>query len=307
APDAPQDFAALVREARRLELEGHPGSTRLWTRIEERLADGSGEHDDELGPQDLLSAELAEQRAYRLSKDDRSEESGAELERAAGLYEGLAMPWHALSARARALAWLTASEDADHEAIRTGLEAVLAEAELLKSEAPLEAAATTDGPSAEALEYLILLYAATFAAYQDAARTLPEPTASAVQRFDECAATLRAEAERLSVPHQASNALQFSADLASRTGDFERAETELQAALAAVDASGRPWRGSRPRTLLAQVMLGKGEPAEAAELLHRAIADAARYDDTDFAVAPAYALLGHAASHLDDLGGAVRH
>lgn len=44
------------------------------------------------------------------------------------------------------------------------------------------------------------------------------------------------------------------------------------------------------------------------ELLHRALADAARYDDSDLAVAPTYALLlGHASSHLEDFNGAVRH
>ncbi|MFG2873956.1 hypothetical protein ACGFYU_02955 [Streptomyces sp. NPDC048337] len=309
--DVPQDFVALVREARRLEIEGHPGATRLWTRIEERLADGSATHDDELGPEDLLQAELAEQRAYRLTKEDRSAEGTAELERATELYEGLDMPWHALSARARGLAWLSVSDDADHEAGRTALDAVLAEAELRKAEAPLtpdtDSPSASDGPSETELEYLTVLYAATFAAYQEAARTLPEPTGSAMERFEERAGTLRAEAERLSVPHQVANALQFTADLAARTGDTERAEEGLRAALAAVDASGRPWRGARPRALLAQLMLGKGEPAEAVELLHQALADAARYDDTDFAAAPTYGLLGHAASHLGDMSGAVRH
>ncbi|WP_328923611.1 hypothetical protein OG429_02555 [Streptomyces sp. NBC_00190] len=316
--DVPQDFVALVREARRLGRAGHPGENRLWTRIEERLADGSATYDDELGPEELLRAELAEQRAFRLSKEDRdaesTAESTAELKRAAELYEGLGMPWHALSARARSLAWLSASDDADHEAIRTGLDAVLAEAELLKAEASLTppvpgagSAAVSDGPSEAELEYLTVLFAATFAAYQEAERTLPEPTVAATKRFEEHAGALRAEAERLSVPHQVANALQFAADLAARSGDPERAEEGLRAALAAVDASGRPWRGSRPRALLAQLMLGKGEPAEAVELLHRALADAARYDDTDFAVAPTYALLGHAASHLDDVNGAVRH
>ncbi|MEV7523910.1 hypothetical protein [Streptomyces sp. NPDC091371] len=317
ATDIPQEFVALVREARRLGLAGHPGETRLWARIEERLADGSATHDDELGPEELLRAELAEQRGFRLAMDDRDAESSTELKRAAALYEGLGMPWHALSARARSLAWLSASEDADPEAARTGLDAVLAEAELLKTEAPLTpaapgspgagSAADSARPSEVELEYLTVLYSATFAAYQEVARTLPEPTGPATERFEEYAGTLREEAERLSAPHHVANTFQFAGDLAARSGDFERAEEALRAALGAVDASGRPWRGSRPRALLAQVMLGKGEPAEAVELLHRALADAARYDDTDFAVAPTYALLGHAASHLDDTSGAVRH
>ncbi|MFB6519223.1 hypothetical protein [Streptomyces sp. NPDC056401] len=293
------DVATLVREARRLAAAGHPGETRLWDRIEERLADGSFAHDDELGPQDLLTAELAEQRAYKLAKNDRDEESATELKRAAELYEGLGMPWHALNARSRSLAWPTSSEDTDREAIRAGLDTVLAEAERLQAQAPL----TAD----TALEYLTVRYAATYAAYQDALRDLPETEGTAAERFHAQARTLRGEAERLSVPHHVANALQLTADLAGRGGDTEAAEELLRAALDAVDASARPWRGSRPRALLAQFLLAKGEPDEAAELLHRALADAARYDDTDFALAPTYSLLGHAASHLGDLGGAVRH
>ncbi|WP_407841223.1 hypothetical protein ACE1OC_40225 [Streptomyces sp. DSM 116496] len=297
--DLSQDVATLVREARRLAAAGHPGENRLWDRIEERLADGGFAHDDELGPQDLLTAELAEQRAYKLTKQDRDEESATELKRAAELYEGLGMPWHALNARSRALAWRTSSEDTDREAIRAGLDTVLAEAERLQTQAPLTAET--------ALEYLTLRYAAAYAAYQDALRELPETEGTAAERFQEHARTLRAEAERLSVPHHVANALQLTADLAGRGGDTEAAEELLRAALDAVDASARPWRGSRPRALLAQFLLSKGEPDEAAELLHRALADAARYDDTDFALAPTYSLLGHAASHLGDLGGAVRH
>ncbi|MFE4263668.1 hypothetical protein [Streptomyces sp. NPDC056883] len=297
--DLSQDLATLVREARRLAAAGHPGENRLWDRIEEHLADGSTAHDDELGPQDLLSAELADRRAYKLTKDDRDEEAVVELKRTTELYAGLGMPWHALNARSRSLAWLSSSEDSDHAANSAGLDGILAEAEHLQTRSPLTAET--------ALEYLAVRYAATYAAYQDALRDLPETDGTAAERFHEQARTLRAEAERLSVPHHVANALQLTADLAGRGGDTDAAEELLRAALDAVDASTRPWRGTRPRAILAQFLLAKGEPDEAAELLHRALADAARYDDTDFALAPTYSLLGHAASHLGDLGGAVRH
>ncbi|MFE3670345.1 hypothetical protein [Streptomyces goshikiensis] len=304
--EVPQDFVALVREARRLTAAGHPGEHRLWRRVEERLADGSAAHDDVLGPEELLQAEIADQRAYRLATTDRNAESSGELERAAELYEGLGMPWHALSARSRSLAWLSTTDEAERDTIRAGLDETLAEAARLMTRAMTEGE-DAEGRAESELEYLTVLYSATFGAYQDAVRELPEAAGSAAERFEERAATLRAEAERLSVPHHVANALQFAADLAARRGDTARAEDGLLAALAAVDASGRPWRGSRPRALLAQLMLGKDEPARAVELLHRALADAARYDDTDFAVAPTYALLGHAASHLGDVTGAVRH
>lgn len=103
--EMPEDFVSLVREARRLATIGNPRCAPLWTRIDERLADGTAAHDDLLGPEDLLLAEIAEQRALRLSEEDRTAESVTELDRAAALFERLAMPWHALSARARAAAW----------------------------------------------------------------------------------------------------------------------------------------------------------------------------------------------------------
>ncbi|WP_030222473.1 tetratricopeptide repeat protein [Streptomyces bikiniensis] len=317
-PGAPGDFVALVAEARRLNHLGHPGDSRLWTRIAERLADGSAAHDDRLGPEELLRAELAEERAYRLRQKDEDAEGGAELETAAGLYEELGMEWRALAARARALAWTTGEGDADagrDEAVRVRLDRLVREAEHLMDEAPLtgekpgdgEAAAGVDVAADRVVAYFTVLYADAYAAYREAMRRDPEESGSAPERFREAVGRLRAEAERLGVPHQVANARQFVADEAGRRGDVALAESELRAALVDIEASERPWRGSRPRALLAQVMLSRQEPAEAAELLHRAIADAVRYDDEDFPLAPTYSLLGHASSHLGDHAGAVRH
>ncbi|MGW6963731.1 hypothetical protein ACWGET_06720 [Streptomyces zaomyceticus] len=361
--EIPEDFFALVTEARRLARTGHPGGTRLWTRIAERVADGGTPHDDRLGPEDLLRAELAEQRAYVLSGEDRHAESMDALDRATALYERLTMPWQALSSRTRALAWATTPEAArdraeeenasadtrresggeapaaddvadgdtpavgeeteratsrlDAAGIRAALDAALREAERLKTEVPfagppLGEAEAASGSGAElaserALDYLTVLYSGVFAAYQDLQRLLPEVPDAARERFEEAAGLLRSEAERLSAPHHVANARQFVAEIAGQRGDMALAESELRAALKDIDDSGRPWRGSRPRALLAQVLLARNEPEEAAELLHRAIADAVRYDDTEFPLAPTYALLGHAASHLGDSGGAVRH
>ncbi|MGW7433524.1 hypothetical protein ACWGIN_28785 [Streptomyces sp. NPDC054861] len=331
-PDVPDNFVSLVREARRLSAQGHPGSSRLWIRVADRLADDNTPHDDRLGAEDVLHAELAEHRAYLLSLEDVDAESIAELKRAADLFEQAGLPWHALSARTRAFAWEAAPDesarDADgtpeadgpteggaSDAIRAGIDEALRAAERLAAEAPLtgenpgksEAESTTERAAERVREYLAVLYSCTFAAYQEAVRQLPEPADAAVERLEEQARMLHREAERLSVPHQIANARQFLADLAGRRGDVQTAEAELRAALEDIEASDRPWRGSRPRALLAQILMSRNEPAEAAELLHRSLADAVRYDDTEFPLAPTYGLLGHAASHLGDAGGAVRH
>ncbi|MEU8540364.1 hypothetical protein AB0C52_10300 [Streptomyces sp. NPDC048717] len=364
----PDDFVALVHEARRLELDGHPGAERLWTRIGERLADGTAPepvpYDGELGPEERLRAELADHEATQQAKTDRHTEGVAWLARAAGLYERAGMPWHALAARARALAWRAEVEsggESDAEAdsasgvesevgsgtgsesetgVASGaesstgaasavrgvaettgsaLDALVAEAERLFTKAPFtgenpgagEALYGTDLGKARAVEYLTLLNSRTFSLLQgtlaEAHKRGGEPSKEALARVEESARTLRAEAERLSLPHQAANSRAYIADMAGSRGDLERAETELRAALLDVAASGRPWRGSRVRALLARLLMAKEQPAEAVELLHQAIADAVRYDDTAFPLAPTYALLGHAASHMGDFGGAVRH
>ncbi|MYS06313.1 hypothetical protein GTW71_07640, partial [Streptomyces sp. SID6041] len=203
------------------------------------------------------------------------------------------------------------------DAVRSALDEALREAERLKTEVPFDgepvgeaeaaAAAGADLATERALDYLTVLYSAVFVAYQDLQRLLPDAPEADRERFDTAVGLLRTEAERLSVPHHVANARQFVADIAGQCGDTTLAESELRAALGDVEASGRPWRGSRLRALLAQILLAKQEPEEAAELLHRAISDAVRYDEKDFPLAPTYALLGHAATHLGDFGGAVRH
>ncbi|MFG2332367.1 hypothetical protein ACGFMM_22410 [Streptomyces sp. NPDC048604] len=344
--EVPEDFVTLVREARRMANLGHPGDTRLWTRIAERL-DADGAVPDGLGPEELLRAELAEQRAGELAMADRDDEATVEMRRAAELYERIGMPWQALSARARALAWTnppadgedspadtdaahvdagdteatridTADTDAariDADGIRDALDALLAEAERLQTEAPFtgeplgaaEAAAGDDLAQERKLAYLGVLYSRTYAAYRELGRGRPEPSPAAVARFEACVGALRSEAERLAFAHQVANARQFAADVAGRHGDFANAEAGLRAALKDLESAGRPWRGSRPRALLAQILMAQERQAEAVDLLHQALADAVRYDDADFPMAPTYAMLGHAVSHLGDFAGAVRH
>ncbi|MER5889348.1 hypothetical protein ABT160_36455 [Streptomyces sp. NPDC001941] len=329
----PDDFAELVAEARRLSAQGHPGDDALWARVAER-ADAEGYlHDDAVGPEDRLRAELAEQRAYALVVQEKAAESRAELDRAVELFERADMPWQALAARARGWGWLArqaaAHDTAEHagpggalpddDAVRAGLDAALADARRLiadgvRAEAPgdpepSECLPVRDfgpGPAA-ADEYLAVLYFRAFAGYEQACAELPEVSAEAHERFAAADAELRAEGARLGRPHQVGGARLLLADLAARGGDLDTAEAELRLALAEIEDSARPWRNTRTRGRLAQVLLAKEQPEEAVELLHRALADAVRHDDTDFPMAPSYMMLGHAALHSGDATGAVRH
>ncbi|QDY77613.1 tetratricopeptide repeat protein [Streptomyces qinzhouensis] len=310
APAVPADFAGLVREARRLEVLGHPGAGRLWTLV----ADADAPHDPATGPEELLRAELAERRSVLHARGDRGAEAAEELEQAAELYEELGMPWHALSAQARALAWGPDAEGGDTDRAGTGLDGLLKEAERLLDLVPLtggdpveaEGFLGADAGTVRTLSYGTVLFCRTFTAYQALGRG-PDHDPAALTRLEECARAHAAEAERLALPHQRASARQFLAEVAGRRGDSGRAETELRTALDDIAASERPWRGSRLRVQLAQFLLPDGRYEESAELLHRAITDAARYGDDEFAATPAHVMLGHTLSHLGDPGGAVRH
>ncbi|MFE5589585.1 hypothetical protein [Streptomyces sp. NPDC056549] len=329
----PDDFAALVREARRLARAGHPGDSRLWTHVAERLADATEPYDDTLGPEELLAAELAEHRAEQLWFKDRHTGAAAELDTAVRHFEELGMLWHALAAKARACTWKTAqgSRDADgtapdHASARTALDDMLREADELLAATPFnaealgeaEAALGTDLRAERILAYLSFRYSVAFAAHQELHAALTEKVeqqdlegadhvGTHTERFEKSVDTLCSEASRLGYPHQAANARQFRADLLARRGALTDAEQELRAALQEIESADRPWRRPRPSIHLAQLLLAQDRPQEAMDLLHSAIADAVAHDDPTLPLGPTYLLLGHAATHLDDVNGAVRH
>ncbi|MFZ4134363.1 hypothetical protein [Streptomyces koyangensis] len=326
AREIPEDFTELVREARRMAAVGHPGDTPLWDRVAE-LAEAEGyAHDTALGPEARLRAEFAEQRAHALYAEDRDRAARTAMEETAGLYEAAGMAWHALVARTRALSWdvvITDGEDSNAArsagpALWEALDAFHREAEQLLEKRvaahdetgaePGLLPATGPAPgSATAEKYLTVLHCRVFAAYHVALAGAPEIPAPDRERFETLRATLDSEAGRLGVPHQRGAARMFAGDVAARLGDHAVAETELRAALEEIEASGRPWRGTRVRALLAQVLLCLDKPEEAAGQLHQALAEAVRYEDTLFPMAPTYLLLGHAGTHTGDLTGAVRH
>ncbi|MFD5417168.1 hypothetical protein ACFWJT_03865 [Streptomyces sp. NPDC127069] len=330
APEVPGDFFELVREARRLDSLGHPGDGPLWARIAEAVDAEGHVHDERLGPEGRLRAELAEQRAFDLRTRDLDREACAAMTEAAALFEGAGMVWDALVARSLALAWTArpgsgdgAPDDAGSSgraAVRAGLEALAREAEALLA-AGTDVGAAYDVPGADgdvagtgpgslaARRYLAVRYAVVYAAFHEALEELPELSAGTREWFEAATAALRSESVRLSAAHQAAAALEFTANLDLRLGETERAERGLRTMLEelATGAPERPWKGNTPRAVLAQVLLARGRYEEAVELLHQAIALTVRHGDKAFPLAHTYSLLGHAASHTGDTTGAVRH
>ncbi|MEE4542751.1 hypothetical protein V2S66_12320 [Streptomyces sp. V4-01] len=301
AAEAPEEFGELVARTRELTAMGRPDADTLWQRVRERVEAAGHVHDATAGPQELLTAELAERRAF--DGFDREEwlTARAVMQEAAALYEDAGNPGRAAAARARAATALVAAgadaPAADREPARAELEAELRRARELLA----------DPGGIEPDRYLAILQCAAMVARHDLVDLLPDPPAAVRDAFDASVATLLREAERLDAPARASAARQYAADVAARTGEFEAATQELTRALALVEDAGQPWRTPRPLALLAQIKVQSGQAQEAVPLIHQALSTAARWPDASLALGPFHALLGHACAHGGDLAGAVRH
>ncbi|MET8544218.1 tetratricopeptide repeat protein, partial [Kitasatospora sp. NPDC004799] len=175
------------------------------------------------------------------------------------------------------------------------LDAALARAEELRAGGEL-----TDD------DYLIVLQTRAYAAHHDLVEALPEPAAEVAGRFEAAVRDYRRTAEELGSVRRAATSRQYTADAAAREGRLPEAEAELREVLARLDAAELPWHTPRVLGLLGQVLLQSGQPGEAAEVFHRALAEAVRWGDDSYPYAPTYMMLGHACLRSGDLGGAVR-
>ncbi|MEU3571488.1 hypothetical protein AB0E96_24130 [Kitasatospora sp. NPDC036755] len=322
AEPEPEDFTALVLRARELEVLGHPDADRLWKRVAERAGAEGFVHPEnaELGGPERLRAELTEQRAHEALQRDAYEEGKAGLLAAAELFEAAGLAGPALMCRTRTLiADLDESggggndgggndggmdgegegEGGGGEAGRrpdwAALDAALTRAEELRALGEL-----TDD------DYLIVLQTRTYAAHHDLSEALPEPPAEVAERFAAAAGSYRRAAVELGSERRAATSRQYTADIAARDGRLAEAEAELREVLAQLDAAELPWHTPRVLGLLGQVLLQGGEPGQAVEVFHRALAEAVRWGDDSYPYAPTYMMLGHSCLRTGDLGGAVR-
>jgi tetratricopeptide (TPR) repeat protein len=295
----PEDFAGLVRRARELSEIAHPDADALWQLISERLAELSdaddGAVDPALGTLTQLRAEAAVHRALDAVEREDRDQARSELATAQALFEQSGRLGAALAARARACRL-----EADGEA---GKPVDWTELDRLTSD--IEALRLVD-PSVEAMDYLAVLQSRALAAHGELTAGLPDPSPETVERFEaELAAYQRASLDH-GFPHRVAATRCYRADAYARLDRFEEAEAEVGAALELLDDAERPWHTARPLGLLSQLKLRQGKVAEAVPLIHRTLAEAARWEDRSFPFGPTYAMLGHACEHTGDTAGAVR-
>ncbi|WP_431962678.1 hypothetical protein [Actinacidiphila sp. bgisy160] len=296
AREVPEDFVELVEKAREMGDAGRPGDEELWRRVAERAGAEGHVHDPRLGPEERLRGELAEHRAFTAMEDEDRAAARAALAEARELFALAGMPERVLTSRAR-LASVGVEPGPEAAEGRAELDAVLTEARALLDE----------GSAGVVRAYFVVLQCRAFLAHTEAAAALPDVPTELRERFDAAVAEAVAESERLGAPERMVNTRVYAADLAARSGDLDRAEQELRSVLRIVEAAGTPWRATRPRGLLGQVLLQQHRPQEAMEQFHGALASAGAHGDTAFPVARTHALLGHAAGHAGDLSAAVRH
>ncbi|WP_327074557.1 hypothetical protein OG196_33000 [Kitasatospora purpeofusca] len=325
----PEDFGALVLRARELQLLGHPDADRLWRRIGERFTAGgeaevTGAADpDRVGTAGQLRAELAERRAHAALDREDWEEGAAELRGAGDLFEREGLAGRALAARTRALvAVLVGNDPGDGDASDgdgdgsggsdaagtaravdwAALDAALALAD--------ELAAAPGGPALADDDYLVVLQCRAYAAHHELVLALPEPPeeppAEQAGRFARTVTAYREAAAARGSVRRLTVARQYAADVAARQGRITEAAEELRTVIAELEQAGQPWHTPRAYGLLGQALLQNGEQAEAVEVLHRALAAAARWADESYPFAATYLMAGHASAHLGDTGAAIR-
>ncbi|MEV6105952.1 hypothetical protein AB0M28_14725 [Streptomyces sp. NPDC051940] len=294
ATEIPEDFAELVRRAREHRDTGRPGDEPLWHRIGERLDAGAE------APDPKVRAELAVHRGLEFwNRDEKWTAGRALMAEAAALFEELGCEGEALGARARlATSHFRAEEPAEvQDAAWASLEEILHRAEELRSGA--------DG-GIDDRDYLLVLHCRTSCVHHRLTEALPEAPEELEREFLDAAHALRDAADALGVPHRRAVALSMLGHVAARRERLDEAEALVRESVDLVTAAGEPWRGNRNVLLLAQITLQQERHEEASDLVHRAVADAVRWGETDFPHGPAKGMLGHARMHLGDAEGAAR-
>lgn len=137
-PEIPADFAELLTRARELSEIGRPDADTFWERVRAHHDAAHYTHDERVGPDVLLRAELAEQRAFDGFDREEWEQARRVMLEAAGLFEQAGLPGRASAARARAATALFAANELDPAMDCSGARAEL-EAEVRLAEKLWEA------------------------------------------------------------------------------------------------------------------------------------------------------------------------
>ncbi len=304
---APEDFAELVAELRRLVRIGHPGTQALWAAVLER-ADDAGDAVD-----DLLRGEIATEVAQR-AYNDKDWDACAALEReAVEHYTRGNLLARTIAAEAR-LAWCGATrEDLDPEAAAAAAEAawpVLDEL-LARIEALAGSGLATDEEQGEVLGRKLAVRQCRLLTARHAFRRARHWAEPAEQRahwsglFTAEAQALIAEGTASDRPFVVSVTHEVLAEFQARVGDPVVGEASARRAVEIFTERDWPWRMYRGRMLLALALNRQQRFAEATAEAQLGLSEATP-DAEPKELTSLHLLLGNAALRAGQFPTAVR-
>ena len=256
AAELPEEFGALLAEARAALRLGRPDSAALWDAVSERA--------DEADPDELLRAELVDRQGFRQVREHAMSEAATLLRAAAELFELAGEPGRAVSRRARAT-WAARMAEASEDeggsgAAWTELDAASQTAEELLAQGRID-------PE----DYVIVMHSRAATAMLEARLGASEPDAEAHTRFAAEAEAFRASAVRLGVPSRAATAEAITGEGLAHEGRIEEALARLDSAVALAEESDRPWTLPQFLGFRARLLAARGRLDEGAADQHRAL------------------------------------
>ncbi|WP_250300378.1 hypothetical protein [Streptomyces sp. A 4/2] len=254
APTAavPQSLPELIRQARELNEQGHPGAEACWAQLRTLVSAGDYTHPDDpaVGPLVQLRADLLTDEASRADEKDDFAVAAALHEEAAGLYDDAGAPGDAALARAYALlasaeipAGIPAEGGDGAEAKAAALTAAHASMVRLHEETPGLA------PHQEAR---LLRLRATALGMRLQTSGSEEHAAPVFAEAD----LLHAFATRHDIGAQISGALLLRTSAHAISGDLPAAVTEIDGVLDRLKAHGPAWHLPRTLGLRGRIQLG---------------------------------------------------
>ena len=298
----PEDFAALLAEAREKLRTGRPEHRALWQAVAERV------REEDLD--DVLRAELAGREGFALLEAQSWERAEEPLRRSARLFEGAGEPGRAAAVRARA-AWCVFQREADAgtpswdelDAVLEAADALLA-AEAVRGE---DYCVVKHCRASAAWRLLGVFAGADEDADELSGAQTPAPDEAALRRFEHEVAQLAEAAARFELPQRMATALSMSAAAAEAEGRMQDALRLAAEAVALTDRAERTW--SLPQLCARQghLLNRLGRLDEGADCLHRALTLAAQWPDPEFNEAGTLMELAWNRLEADDAATAAAH
>ncbi|QMU77984.1 hypothetical protein GXW83_22090 [Streptacidiphilus sp. PB12-B1b] len=301
--EAPQDFAELVAEVRRLDRDGDPRARALWDALLKRA------EAEDVAVDELLRAEIASELAQRAAKADDWDACAARLREAVDHYTRAGRTARRIGAASK-LAWCEATRDdlppaaaiAAVEAAWPVLEGLLAEIQAL-----IAADFATEEERTEALvRRLVVRQSRILTARQAQFRAGgADRQAHWVKVFTAEAQALIAEGRCTDRAVQVSLAHEVLAEFQSAHGEPVEGEASARRAIEIFTERGWEWRLPRGRLLLALALSTQGRHPEALAELEQGLAQAPSYLEPG-ELTPLHRMLGSTAMRAEQYPTAVR-